>query len=56
MGELDEADLAKVTRALVELGYVVGAEELVELDYDGPSRLPWHVGRPSWWHRFFGLV
>ncbi|KQV16776.1 MULTISPECIES: hypothetical protein [unclassified Kitasatospora] len=53
-GELDGADLAKVNRALVELGYTVVAEELLELDYDGPSRLPWHVQRPSWWHRFFG--
>ncbi|WP_392957586.1 hypothetical protein [Streptomyces sp. LN245] len=54
-GELDGADLAKVNRALVELGYVVVAEELLELDYDGLSRLPRHVGRPSWWHRFFGI-
>ncbi|OKI92958.1 hypothetical protein AMK10_23865 [Streptomyces sp. CB02058] len=54
-GELDAADLAKVNRALVELGYVVVAEELLESDHDGPSRLPWHVQRPSWWHRFFGI-
>ncbi|MET9879741.1 hypothetical protein ABZZ36_34765 [Actinacidiphila glaucinigra] len=54
-GELDGADLAKVNRALVELGYVVVAEELLESDYDGPSRLPWHVQRPSWWDRFFGI-
>ncbi|MGW6208443.1 hypothetical protein ACWF9B_32965 [Streptomyces sp. NPDC055089] len=54
-GELDTADLAKVNRALVELGYVVAAEELLESDYDGPSRLPAHVQRPSWWHRFFGI-
>ncbi|TXR95175.1 hypothetical protein EAO73_34605 [Streptomyces sp. col6] len=53
-GELDGADLAKVNRALADLGYVVVAEELLESDYDGPSRLPWHVQRPSWWHRFFG--
>ncbi|MET7319607.1 hypothetical protein [Streptomyces sp. NPDC005549] len=54
-GELDGADLAKVNRALVELGYVVVAEELLESDYDGPSRLPSHVPRPSWWDRFFGI-
>ncbi|MED7828896.1 hypothetical protein [Streptomyces chiangmaiensis] len=52
--ELDAADLAKVNRALVDLGYAVVPEELLERDYDGPSRLPWHVQRPSWWHRFFG--
>ncbi|TXS44231.1 hypothetical protein [Streptomyces sp. OR43] len=54
-GKLDAAGLAKVNRALVELGYVVVAEELLESDYDGPSRLPWHVQRPTWWHRFFGI-
>ncbi|MFG2595700.1 hypothetical protein [Streptomyces sp. NPDC048462] len=54
-GELDGADLAKVNRALAELGYAVVAEELLESDYDGPSRLPSHVQRPSWWHRFFGI-
>ncbi|MFJ9344547.1 hypothetical protein ACIRP0_35485 [Streptomyces sp. NPDC101733] len=46
-GELDDANLVAVNRALVELGYVVMAEELLESDYDGPSRLPWHVQRPS---------
>ncbi|MFD8732563.1 hypothetical protein [Streptomyces sp. NPDC059611] len=54
-GELDGADLAKANRVLVELGYVVVAEELLESDYDGPSRLPWHVQRPSWSDRFFGI-
>ncbi|WP_405985329.1 hypothetical protein [Streptomyces sp. NBC_00872] len=53
-GELDAADLAKVNRALVDLGYVVVPEELLECDYDGPSRLPRHVQRPTWWQRFFG--
>ncbi len=53
-GELDGADLAKVNRALVELGYAVVAEELLESDYHGPSRLPSHVQRPTWWARFFG--
>ncbi|MGW0858524.1 hypothetical protein [Streptomyces sp. NPDC002690] len=53
-GELDGADLAKANRALVEFGFVVVAEELLESDYDGPSRLPRHVRRPSWWDRFFG--
>ncbi|MEU7923350.1 hypothetical protein [Micromonospora zamorensis] len=53
-GELDATDLAKVNRTLVDLGYVVVPEELLECDYDGPSQLPWHVQRPSWWHRFFG--
>ncbi len=53
-GELDAADLTKVNRALVDLGYAVVPEELLERDYDGPSQLPWHVQRPSWWHRFFG--
>jgi len=51
---LDGGDLAKVNRALVELDYVVVGEELLESDYDGSSRLPWHVQRPSWWDRFFG--
>lgn len=54
-GDLDAADLAKVNRALVEVGYVVVAEDLLERDYDGPSRPPQHVVRPSWWHRFFGI-
>ncbi|MDX3866312.1 hypothetical protein [Streptomyces europaeiscabiei] len=54
-GALNGVDLAKVNRALVDLGYVVVAEEVLELDYDGPSRLPSHVQRPSWWHRFFGI-
>ncbi|MDX3376916.1 hypothetical protein PV390_21205 [Streptomyces sp. ME02-6991-2A] len=54
-GELDGADLAKVDRTLAELGYVVVAEEILELDYDGPSRLPSHIGRPSWWDRYFGI-
>lgn len=54
-GELDGVDLAKVYRALVDLGYAVVAEEVLERDYDGPSRLPSHVQRPSWWHRFFGI-
>lgn len=54
-GELDAADLAKVNRVLVDLGYAVVPEELLERDYDGPSKLPWHVQRPSWWHRFFGI-
>ncbi len=54
-GELDGADLAKVDRTLAELGYVVVAEEILELDYDGPSRLPSHIGRPSWWDRYFSI-
>ncbi|WP_405985308.1 hypothetical protein [Streptomyces sp. NBC_00872] len=54
-GELDAADLAKVNRALVDLGYVVVPEELLECDYDGPSQLPRHVQWPTWWHRFFGI-
>jgi hypothetical protein len=53
-GELDAGDLATVDRALTDLGCVVAPEELIESDYDGSSRLPWHVQRPSWWHRFFG--
>ncbi|MEV6977674.1 hypothetical protein [Kitasatospora sp. NPDC093806] len=55
-GELDGADLAKVDRALTELGYVMVPEELLESDYDGPSRLPSFVQRPSWWNRFFGFL
>ncbi|MFB7200316.1 hypothetical protein [Streptomyces sp. NPDC056240] len=54
-GELDGVDVAKVNRALVELGHVVVAEELLESYYDGPSRLPSHVQRPTWWTRFFGF-
>ncbi|MED7947485.1 hypothetical protein [Streptomyces sp. BE303] len=53
-GALDDADLATATRALVDLGYVVVPEELMESDYDGPSQLPCHVQRGSWSHRFFG--
>ena len=53
--ELDGVDLARVKRVLAELGYTVVAEEVLERDYDGPSRLPSHVQRPSWWHRFFGV-
>ncbi len=53
-GGLDTADLAKVNQALTDLGYVVVPEELLESDYTGPSRLHWHVQRPTWWHRFFG--
>ncbi len=53
-GELDSADLARVNQALVGLGYVVVAEELLESEYDGPSRLHPHVHRPTWWNRFFG--
>lgn len=54
-GELDTADLEQVHRALVDLGYRVVPEELLERDYDGPSRLPWHVQHPSWWDRYFGI-
>ncbi|MGW3635284.1 hypothetical protein ACWD7F_34980 [Streptomyces sp. NPDC005122] len=54
-GELDGADLAKVNLALVELGYVVVAEELLESAHDGPSRLPSHIQRPTWWARYFGF-
>lgn len=54
-GELDGADLARVNRALVDLGYVVMSEELLESDYNGTSRLPSHVQRPTWWARFFGF-
>ncbi|MFD7984571.1 hypothetical protein ACFV4M_14510 [Kitasatospora indigofera] len=54
-GELDDADLAKVDGVLAELGYAVVPEELLESDYDGPSRLPAHVQWPTWWHRFFGI-
>ncbi|WP_406141561.1 hypothetical protein [Streptomyces sp. NBC_01089] len=53
-GHLHSDDLRKVSRALDDLAYAVLPEELVESDYDGPSQLPWHVQRPSWWHRFFG--
>jgi len=54
-GELDPADLAKAHRALTDLGYAVVPEELIEADYDGPTPLPSHAHRPSWWHRFFGI-
>ena len=53
-GALDPADLAKAARAVTDAGYTVVPEELLERDYDGPSRLPWHVRRPSWSDRFFG--
>ena len=54
-GELDSGDLSKANLALVELGYAVFAEELLESDYDGPSQLPRHLQRPTWWNRFFGF-
>lgn len=53
-GALDTADLAKVIQAVADVGYTIVPEELLESDYDGPSRLPWHVQRPSWSDRFFG--
>ncbi|MFC7218845.1 hypothetical protein ACFQLX_11795 [Streptomyces polyrhachis] len=52
LGELDIADLEKVHRTLVDLGYVVVPEELLERDYEGPSALWCH--RPTWWQRYFG--
>jgi hypothetical protein len=54
-GALDPADLATVHQALTDLGYTVMPEELLESDYDGPSRLGWHVQRPTWSERFFGI-
>ncbi|MEU6034702.1 hypothetical protein ABZ801_04785 [Actinomadura sp. NPDC047616] len=53
-GALDAADLSKVNQALADLGYAIVPEELLERDYDGPSLLPSHVQRPTWWARFFG--
>ncbi len=52
-GALDPVDLAKVEKALTELGYTVVPEELLERDYDGPSG-QYLRGRPSWADRFFG--
>lgn len=54
-GELDAADLDKVCGALGGLGHAIVPEELLECDYAGPSQLPRHVQRPTWWHRFFGI-
>ncbi|MGI5171752.1 hypothetical protein ACQEU3_46145 [Spirillospora sp. CA-253888] len=54
-GELDATDLAKANRALIDLGYVVVPEELLESDYAGPSHLPERGRRPTWWDRFFGI-
>lgn len=54
-GALDALDLAKVEKALTELGYIVVPEELLQNDYDGPSRLPRHLQRPTWFDRFFGI-
>ncbi|MFF9486336.1 hypothetical protein [Streptomyces sp. NPDC014676] len=53
-GEWDAADLDKVMGTLADLGYAIVPEELWECDCTGPSRLPRHVQRPTWWHRFFG--
>jgi hypothetical protein len=53
-GELDAVDLASVERVLIELGFTVVPEELVESDYDGPSRARLYAQRPTWWDRFFG--
>ncbi|MFJ3876671.1 hypothetical protein ACIPW5_04330 [Streptomyces sp. NPDC090077] len=55
-GALDLGDLATVERALADLGYVSVPEELLESDYDGPSRLEHFSAQPSWWTRFFGTV
>jgi hypothetical protein len=55
-GALDLGDLATVERALVDLGYVSVPEELLESDYDGPSRLEQFSAQPSWWLRFFGTI
>ncbi|MFE9968877.1 hypothetical protein [Streptomyces sp. NPDC005525] len=52
--ELDAGDLAKVDRALTDLGYTVVSEETLTLDYDGPSHL--HSSRPNWLDRFFGSM
>jgi len=57
-GDLDAGDLAKVEQALIDLGYVVVPEELLNLRYDGGSRLrPWDSTpwQPCWWDRFFGF-
>ncbi|MGW4984905.1 hypothetical protein [Streptomyces mirabilis] len=57
-GELEAGDLARVEQALIGLGYVVVPEELLNLRYDGESRLrPWdkEPWQPSWWDRFFGF-
>lgn len=54
-GALDADDLGTVDRALTDLGYVVVPEELLELDYDGPTHMPQHLRRPSWSDRFFGI-
>lgn len=54
-GALDPADLTKIDRALTDLGYTTVPEELLESDYDGPSRLSWDGQRSSWSDRFFGI-
>lgn len=54
-GALDLGDLARVERALADLGYVSVPEELLECDYEGPSVLGQFARRPTWWTRFFGL-
>ncbi|MGW7400857.1 hypothetical protein ACWGH7_30805 [Streptomyces cyaneofuscatus] len=43
-------------RALADRSYVSVPEELLESDYDGPSRLEHSSAQPSWWTRFFGTV
>ncbi|MGW4231811.1 hypothetical protein ACWEF9_21370 [Streptomyces sp. NPDC004980] len=55
-GELDAGDLLKAGRALTDPHYVVVPEEVLELDYDGPGRLPFRHRRSSWWDRFFGTM
>lgn len=60
-GELDAADLAQAHRALADLGYAVVSEELLESDYDGPSRLAYcHAqhccGRHGARHTFLPLT
>ena len=54
-GELDATDLAQVNRALVDLEYMAGPEELLERDYGRAEPAALARQRPGWVHRFFGF-
>lgn len=56
-GELDAGDFSRVEQALIDLGYVVVPEELLEVRYDGERRHPTLPEWPSsWWDRYFGSM
>ena len=49
------SDVDRIGRALVDLGYVLVAEEPLGTEYSGPSGLTQLDARcgPTWWTRYF---